>query len=360
MSHALRALIVVALGSFPLLLAAAAVQGAAPLGPLARTTSVSPSPPTCGPARDSHARYGWPLKPFAREHPLRGAFGDPRTVERSSQPPVVDSALRGDSGPWSRGSFAFHNGIDIVAADGTPVYAVVSGTAFLKHSHEVSVHASGNRTFQYWHVDPLVRSGQLVVAEKTVVGLVQKRIHHVHLGEIDNMRIVNPLSLGHLGPYDDSTPPTVRALLARTREGATVPLDRLSGFVSLIADAFDPQPEPFPGPWSGKPVAPTFVRWRITQPDGTVARPWATVADFRLTEPAQARFWRVYAPGTYQNFPVLDDHFDFGKPGLYLYRLTKPMMDTTTLANGNYVVSIEASDICGNRTTLAQQITIAN
>ena len=51
--------------------------------------------------------YSWPLKPFNRAHPIRGAFGDPRYH--------LDT-----EGSLS----AFHFGVDIAAADGTRVYAV--------------------------------------------------------------------------------------------------------------------------------------------------------------------------------------------------------------------------------------------
>lgn len=205
------------------------------------------------------AKYGWPLRPFDREHPLRGLCGDPRTVERSNQP--VD-------GRRSQGSFTFHNGIDIVAADGTPVYPVVSGVAVVRHRHEVSVHAPGYRIIQYWHVDPLVRTGRRVVAGETVLGSVERHKHHLHFGEIDGAKVVNPLAPGHLGPYHETQAPSVVELLARNSSGQAVPLDGLHGRVELIADAFDHQPLPFWGAWSHKPVAPALVRWQLERRNG--------------------------------------------------------------------------------------------
>ena len=67
----------------------------------------------------SAAAYSWPVKPFFQPHPIRGGFGDPRTV-------FTDTAdTDGMTGP---GSFTFHNGVDITAPYGTPVYPVLSGT----------------------------------------------------------------------------------------------------------------------------------------------------------------------------------------------------------------------------------------
>src|SRR5690349_19886335 len=66
----------------------------------------------------AHA-YQWPVKPFHVQHPIRGSFGDPRTV--FAGPPSADG-LRGPC------VCSFHEGVDISAPDGTPVYPVESGT----------------------------------------------------------------------------------------------------------------------------------------------------------------------------------------------------------------------------------------
>ena len=332
-------------------LVAASVGAALPAPPMPRTLAVPAAPPLCTGARDRKATYRWPLRPFDREHPLRGAFGDPRTVERS------DQAL---DGPLSIGSFTFHNGIDIVARDGTPVYPVVSGIAVIRHTHEVSVHTDGFRIFQYWHIDPWVKTGQRVIAGETILGTVQHGKHHLHFGEISSMRAVNPLARGQLGPYRDTGVPAVVALLARAGNGRNMPLARLHGRIELIADALDAQPLRFGGPWSDKPVSPALVRWQLERSDGVVVRPWRTAVDFRLHEPPSAQFWQTYATGTYQNFPVLSNHLDWGKPGRYLYRLTREPIDTRPLPNGRYVVVVEAGDVCGNRGRLEQRVTVAN
>src|SRR5207237_1482099 len=62
--------------------------------------------------------YPWPIKPFNKQHPIRGFFGDPRTVFENG---VLAGGFDG------LGFFSFHQGIDISAPDGTPIYPVVSG-----------------------------------------------------------------------------------------------------------------------------------------------------------------------------------------------------------------------------------------
>ena len=54
----------------------------------------------------SSSSYGWPVKPFHRQHPVRGFFGDPRIAEDAHGT-----------------THSFHFGIDISCPDGTPVYA---------------------------------------------------------------------------------------------------------------------------------------------------------------------------------------------------------------------------------------------
>src|SRR5919202_3855047 len=66
------------------------------------------------------AAYPWPIKPFNQAHPVRGNFGDPRTYF---------SWLATTAGLNGPGTFSFHNGIDISAKAGTPVYPVASGVA---------------------------------------------------------------------------------------------------------------------------------------------------------------------------------------------------------------------------------------
>jgi hypothetical protein len=328
--------------------AAASVPG--PRGPLVRRelTEAVDSPcdrPVAGPLT-----YHWPVKPFDEQHPVRGFFGDPRTV---------GPGRLGMDRPGSRGSYTFHNGIDISAAGGTPVYPVVSGIAHVASGDRVNVTTGEGRTFQYFHIQPEVSSGQPVYVDRTVLGFVKARFEHVHLTEIDNFRPHNPLDPGHLEPYVDHTIPAIDRLRFTTDEGRPVNPLELHGDVQIAADAEDTTPIPVPGHWFDFPVAPALVTWRLSTVAGRpIGR--GTAADFRHTEPLPRDFWHVYTSGTYQNFPDFGHHFYWHVPGVYLFTLTPRSLDTKLLPNGRYRITVGVADTCNNRSTLTEQITIEN
>jgi len=291
--------------------------------------------------------YPWPFKPFHEQHPIRGFFGDPRTVYTEG---LVSDALTGP------GTFSFHQGIDVAAPDGTPIYPVESGTVHYLGAATLAV-ATGHRViFQYFHVVPVVGEGQHVKASQTVLGYVRPPFGHVHISEIDGTRLVNPLAKGHLAPYRDATKPTIRAILVEDRLGAAG--GPLCGRVELDANVFDTPPVPVPGPFNGLPVAPAFVAWSLARPGyGVIEK--KTVADFRKTLPPNRKFWRVYAKGTYENSPRFGREQYRSLPGRYLFLLAGSF-DTEALPNGDYVVTVRARDERGNTAVATRRISILN
>jgi hypothetical protein len=305
----------------------------------------------CNYVLHSPLAYNYPIKPFRRQHPIRGNFGDPRTL--------TDEAFGTDT-PRSPGSFTFHNGIDISAPTGTRVYPVASGYARIGYGDEVIVVTKDDRVFQYFHIRPRITPGQFIRAGRTVLGRVLPGWHHVHITEIDGFRVHNPVDPGHLEPYSDHTVPVVDDLQFRDVDGEDVDPENLRGRVEIVANAKDIPPVPIPGEWFGFPVTPALVTWSLRNADGRVVVPRTTVVDFRSTQPPDRQFWRVYAAGTYQNFPVFAHHFFFHHSGRYLFDLTPTPLDTSHLANGAYVVTVVAGDVCGNRGSLSEPIKIRN
>ena len=104
--------------------------------------------------------YGWPVAPFNRQHPIRGGFGDPRTVYL--EPPTHASLMN------PVGSFSFHQGVDISAPDGTAVYPVADGTVMSLNADRVFVYSGNGNRFEYWHIAPAVKLGQHVTTDSTV------------------------------------------------------------------------------------------------------------------------------------------------------------------------------------------------
>jgi hypothetical protein len=299
--------------------------------------------------------YGWPVKPFDRQHPIRGYFGDPRTVFTGK--PTFRNLLSG------AGAFTFHFGVDICAEDGTAVYAVRSGTAQIAGPQTVRVSSGHGFGAEYWHVVPSVHDGQAVVAYQTVIGHVAKAAHHVHFTELRNGRAVNPLAPGHLAPYQDDSKPEVSEIsFRRTPAGREIDPEFVHGRVYLIADAYDlpAMPVHSPARWRGLPVAPALVRWRVERvKTGKVVVSERTAFDVRSKLPSNENFWRYYARGSHQNMLQFTTRRFWDQPGKYLYRLGD-VFDTRRLHDGLYRVVVTVSDTRGNSSSSRRLITVHN
>jgi hypothetical protein len=285
-------------------------------------------------ARTASTAYQWPVKPFDQPHPVRGSFGDPRTV--FAGPPTQRTLMT------SGGKFQYHFGVDISAPNGTPVYPVQSGLVTRVTDEEIDVAGADGRAFQYWHLRAGVRSGERVTAYTTVLGRIMKPCGHVHLTELDSGVIVNPLQRGHLTPYTDKTAPAVTA----------IGVHRVAHTVKLEATAQDMPSMPVPGAWHGLPVTPALLEWRLVDAAGRDVVPTRVVYDVRQHLPAQS-FWSVYARGTHQNMTTFTHFYAYRQPGVYLYRL-----GDVRLEPGTYRVIVTAVDIRGNRGSREQQLVV--
>ncbi|HEY3182577.1 MAG TPA: M23 family metallopeptidase [Gaiellaceae bacterium] len=247
----------------------------------------------------------------------------------------------------SGSSRSFHFGVDVVARDGTPVYAVVDGKIFIENPNAVAVDAGGV-DFGYWHIVPAVRHGQRV-RRGDLLGRVLAPWGHVHFAERRGGIYRDPLRPGALAPWSDPTSPRIAAI-SFERDGRVVPPGAVSGAVDVVVEAYDRPPLPIPDPpWAGAILTPALVRWRVLS-GGRVVRPWHTPVDFRTLVPKE-RFAAVYASGTRQNRP--------GKPGRYRFFVAHTWT-TRLLPDGAYRLEAEAVDERGNLARAGLAFTLAN
>jgi hypothetical protein len=274
--------------------------------------------------------YGWPVKPFARQHPVRGYFNDPRISGRSR---------------------AFHFGVDVAAPDGTAVYAVEAGRAHHEGTRAVSVVCSGGRTFGYWHIVPAVGHRENVRLHQ-LLGHIDAGWGHVHFAETSAGNVYrNPLRPGAMGPWIDPTTPRIAAITF-VRAGTQRELSPLevSGDVDVIVEAWDRPPLVPPPPWDDIAVTPAVLRWRVLR-GREVVRPWHVPVDFRRTLLPRSLFHVVYAQGTRQNRP--------NRRGRYRFYMAHGWT-TSLLRNGLYRLEVSAADAHGNRAVGGLPFTVAN
>jgi murein DD-endopeptidase MepM/ murein hydrolase activator NlpD len=256
--------------------------------------------------------YGWPVKPFDRQHPVRAFLDDPRIGHE--------------------GGKAFHFGIDVAAPDGTPVYAVEGGMVYLSHG-SLAVVSGPHHEFGYWHIRAAANLHEhQIVHRHQLLGTIAPGWGHVHFAERIGDEYVNPLRPGGLGPYTDPVAPTV----------VDVAVARHGRDFQLIAHAYDTTWPPVPGPWANEPVTPALLRWRLGSSGS-----WHVAADFRRHMLDRSLFTSVYAPETRQNHQ--------SKPGSFAFFLTRDWKP----ADGTYTVEVEASDTRGNRAIGTARITVS-
>jgi hypothetical protein len=279
--------------------------------------------------RESYA-YGWPIKPFRSQHPVRGFFGDPRI---------------GNNGQTRQ----FHFGVDVSASNGTPVYATLTGTASIHplHPDVVLVSGASGLQFSYWHIVPTIRNGQRAVAYETVIGHIERPWAHVHFSEARGGVYLNPLRPGAMGPFVDTTKPFASKITTEVAGRIVTP--RPGRSFELVAQLQDETPLAVPRPWHDLPVMPALVRWRLLDGAGRTVVGWRTVIDFRRTIPDASEFDRTWAPGVSQNHVRM--------PARYRVSLARSI---DGLGSGPYTVEVAARDTRGNGSVTRVTIAVGN
>jgi hypothetical protein len=202
------------------------------------------------------------LWPFHAQHPIRAGLNELR--------------------PGS-----LHVGVDIQASDGADVYAVQPGYArVLQASGPDARIQVGN--YLYWHINPLVRSGEAVIPFKTPLGTVMAGYGHLALSELGpSGQYLNPLRPlgGVLRPLIDHASPVIGA-----------PVVAADG--QVVVEAYDGQTFLRRTTYLTPVLAPAGIAYRLYDAHGTAVTPleWA----FRGTHllPWTARRL-IYAPSAH-------------------------------------------------------------
>jgi hypothetical protein len=276
--------------------------------------------------------YGWPVKPFNRQHPIRAYLNDPRNGHEDAK--------------------SFHFGVDVSAPTGTPVYAVAGGEVYLQKGRKAVAVKAGGHIFGYWHVKPAVRNHQVVRLHQLLGHIVNEGGvgDHVHFAERDPAQnsYLNPLRPGALGPYVDRTPPTVVSV-EFLRNGHELAADELTGRVDIVAEVVDTTPILVPAPWSRLPVSAAQIGWSLGRGSRRVIAP-RTVIDSDHMLPGRM-YDAIFAPGTTQNY--------VGAPGHYRYYLARGFR-ASRLPAGISRLTIQATDTRGNRSLARVQVSAAD
>jgi hypothetical protein len=330
---------------------------------------------------DSAAR-GWPIAPTHAQHPVRGAFLDPRGAD--------DTGLSG-----------YHFGIDVSIDDRRPEAGAPKGFShrvYAIESGHVSVPAADNTRpcaarrlqvghFAYWHVSPVVRLRATVKAGQQI-GWSCLGVWHVHVSEWQRYRgrqvWVNPLHRGgRIGPYTDTAPPVVNAMefvtpavtpwlptttLAQPDTATRLSPKRLHGLVELRANIGDPQS--FRGfladnrAWS---TVFTPYRVGVTIRSLSTGRTIMRRTSFQADQLPQTPYVVHYAPGTIEDDNMQECVGPPQKPacaGTYwlrpFSRFREEYWNTRAVPNGRYSVTVRAADLEGNSGARTVVVSVLN
>lgn len=325
---------------------------------------------------------GWPVAPRRAQHPIRGAFIDPR-------------------GPDDNGLSGYHFGIDINVDDTHPdrgaptglshrIYALDAGVARMPRNVQ-SRRCLDRRVevghFAYWHVAPILAPGQPVRAGQQIAWTCAG-VWHVHLSEWQHFggtRIwVNPLHRGGplapytngasptIGPFHFVTPPTTpwhpRKSLSEPDSARPLSAGGLHGQVELRVAIGDPQS--FSGFLARNPAWPSVwspyaVSVEIRSHAGH--RLLIQRTTFQADQMPQTPYLVHYAPGTVEDDNMAEcvgppqlPHCDGVTVVRPFSRLHQEFWNTRTFPNGTYDITVTTRDVAGNRTSRVEAVTIHN
>ncbi len=293
----------------------------------------------------------WPVKPFDGPHGVRGSFGEVRGLVGVAGAKGLTGArlhqfLDGLNPVLAVGRRIIHHGIDIIAPDLTPVYALTDGVAQWGGGNNYSRFVRVG-DFEYVHLKDPVREGAHVKAFSTVIGKVFPGQQHVHFTRWAGGRPVNPLGFGGMTGYVDTAPPEIHDLIAYRTDGSRVDLQAVNGGVSLFVNATDVQSN------GGNHTGVYKLGYTVKNANGT-----AVVGPYKCVQ------MDVAPPEAIGNILYTTQSTRHRFTPIFWIRLTvkSPSADgllhTGHLPPGAYTVDVTAADIAGNTTTRGFPITI--
>ena len=303
------------------------------------------------------AAYSWPFKPFNKQHPIRGFFGDPRTVylngvlvgrlrrARLLLVPPGDRHLRARRHadlPRRKRHRALPRRRDAQRRCRPEQGGRRGRLPVLPHRPDRRRGRAGDREED----DPRLRAA--AVPARALDGDQRHA-----LGE--------PVAAGPSDavcrPHEADDP---RRRRSATRPARCRPPLGLCGRIELAVDAFDTPPVPVPGKFRGLPVAPALVRWNIARLERHRRRPVAHRRRLPHDRPRQ----RAASPTSMPRAPTRTRRASATSstrrcPASYLFLLAGNF-DTTSLANGVYRLTARVSDERGNTATFTERFSVLN
>jgi streptogramin lyase len=348
--------------------------------PVAEAAPASAAPPVSAPAAvvlPAPGSFPWPRAPQFGKHEVVGIIGEAR------------GSYDGES------RHHFHNGLDVQGNMGVPVLAVASekvSSPLPNWGYGELGEGIGIDSFAYYHLrvgrdvknaplDParfallagadgktervrIKRGTRFKVGE--ALGTVN-RMFHVHLVHRTPKGEANPLALPFPG-VEDSVIPRIDGIAlhdaADTRltakEGKRLLVPRGAGPLSIVVDAYDPT--------DGKAAPPKLglykAGYQVLAADGTPLPGFETPRmniEFNQLPPDRESVQVAYANGS--GITVYGN-----KTTRFLYVVTNRVRDgaaaqgswdPATLAPGDYIIRISASDYAGNEAVAGRDLAIA-
>ncbi len=290
--------------------------------------------------------YQWPLTPFNTQQPINSTLGEYR-----------DTTVTNCPGPCPH----FHDGVDIVGAQGTAVYAVLSGTipARVGITSNLVWIKTASSNFLYIHISPdsilenkwANSPNGLFVTAGTLLGTINFSPPHLHFKETDLAgNVLNSLRTGALTPYSDTASPqvlSVQLLNANAPAGSSPIGPAIGANVSALdvrALAHDLQS------LGSQNVGVYQIGYQVSDLDtGQTSsnfpeQTYLTIPSGLILSPGDAYDTTISEGGyngTYQFYYFASDPVNAQTP-----------LNISSLAEGHYQICVLAKDIKGNQNAI--------